>query len=51
MKHKHNKKETTPMEKLTQGYEKFIKRKETNENGKKLFDKTLKKATKQRGSR
>jgi len=40
-----SKKNQTPMEKLTQGYDKFIKGKETNKNGKKAFDKTLKKAT------
>ena len=41
------------MEKLTQGYEKFIKGKEVNNNGKALFEKTIKKATttKQRGSK
>jgi hypothetical protein len=38
------KKEKTPMEKITQNYEKFIKDKEVNENGKELFDKALKKA-------
>lgn len=48
---KSTKKKQTPMEKLTQGYEKFIKGKEVNKNGKKLFNKTLKKATKQRGSK
>ena len=48
---KGKKKELTPMEKLTSGYEKFIEGKETNKNGKQLFNKTLKKATKpkQRG--
>jgi hypothetical protein len=47
------KKKQTPMEKLTQGYEKFIKGKEQNQEGKKVFDKTLKNATrpKQRGSK
>ena len=41
------------MEKLTQGYEKFIKGKEVNNNGKALFEKAIKKATttKQRGSK
>ena len=41
------------MEKLTQNYEKFMKGKEINPNGKELFDKTLKKAAKpkQRGSK
>ena len=48
---KTNKKEKTPMEKLTQNHEKFMKDKEVNPNGKELFDKTLKKATKQRGSK
>lgn len=48
------KKEKTilPMEKLTAGYEQFIKGKELNQGGKKAFDKTIKKAakpTKQRG--
>jgi hypothetical protein len=32
------------MEKLTAGYEEFLKGKETNTNGKKLFEKTIKKA-------
>ena len=42
----------TPMEKLTTGYEKFIKGKELNSNGKELFDRTIKKAaTKLRGSK
>ena len=31
-----NKREQTPIEKLTQGYEKFIKGKETNSEGKEL---------------
>lgn len=44
-------KEKTPMEKLTQGYEKFIKGKKTSQGGKKAFNKTLKKATKSRGSK
>ncbi|MEO6670535.1 MAG: hypothetical protein ABIN36_13715 [Ferruginibacter sp.] len=42
------KKAQTPMEKLTQGYEKFIKGKKVNNNGKDLFDKVLKKATKKK---
>lgn len=49
-----SKKEQTPMEKLTQGYEKFIKGKELNNDGKILFDKAIKKATsikKQLGSK
>ena len=36
------------MEKLTAGYEEFIKGKELNKNGKKVFEKTLKKATKKK---
>jgi hypothetical protein len=44
-------KEKTAMEKITSGYEEFIKGKKTNKNGKKLFEKTLKKATKPRGSK
>ena len=38
------KKEPTPMEKLTAGYEKFIKGKEVNTNGRELFNKVIKKA-------
>lgn len=45
------KKEPTPMEKLTQGYEKFIKGKEINKNGKSAFNRVLKKAAKPRGSK
>lgn len=48
------KKAKTPMEKLTENYEQFIKGKETNPNGADLFNKVLKKATKkpkQRGSK
>lgn len=47
------KKGVTPMEKLTQGYEKFIKGQELKEGGKKQFDKAIKKAAKpkQRGSK
>jgi hypothetical protein len=47
------KKRQTPMEKLTQGYEKFINGRDQKNNGKKAFDKTLKKAMKpkQRGSK
>ena len=50
---KRNKKEQTSMEKLTQGYEKFVKNKETNDKGKELFSKVIKKATeiKARGSK
>lgn len=40
------KKEQTPMEKLTRNYEKFMKDKEINPDGKELFDKTLKNAAK-----
>lgn len=45
--------ELTPMEKLTQGYEKFIKGQELKKNGKGAFNKAIKKAvaTKQRGSK
>lgn len=45
------KKVKTPMEKLTENYEKFIKDKELNPNGKNLFDKAIKKTTKPRGSK
>ena len=38
----------TPMEKLTQGYEKFIKGKKVNKVGKVAFDKVIKKASKPR---
>jgi hypothetical protein len=41
----------TPMEKLTKGYEKFIKGKEINSEGKKLFDKTLNKSVKKQGGK
>ena len=34
----------TPMEKLTEGYEDFIKGKETQEGGKDAFEKAIKKA-------
>ena len=37
------KKQLTPMEKLTQGYEKFIERKETVNNWKEYFDNVIKK--------
>jgi len=42
------KKEKKPvsMDKLTEGYEDFIKGKEVNESGKETFDKALKKAVK-----
>ena len=39
-------KKSTPMDKLTQGYEKLIKGKELNDNNRELFDKAIKKATK-----
>ena len=39
------KKEKTPMEELTKGYEDFIKGKELNPKGKELFEKVIKKAT------
>jgi hypothetical protein len=48
------KKTVTPMDKLTAGYEKFIKEKETKKNGKVLFDKAIHKAAnikKGRGSK
>jgi hypothetical protein len=48
------KKEQTPMEKLTQGYDKFIKGREIKEDGKDQFEKALKKAAntkKQRGAK
>lgn len=45
------KKKQTPMEKLTAGYEKFIKGKEVNPEGKELFEKAIKKAAKPRASK
>lgn len=39
----------TPMEKLTQGYEKFIKSKEVNSKGKELFERVIKKSSKPKG--
>ncbi len=45
------KKKKTTMDKLTAGYEKFIEGKELNPNGQKLFNQTLKKAAKPRGSK
>jgi hypothetical protein len=47
------KKKLTPMEKLTAGYEKFIKGKELKENSQENFNKAIKKAAKpkQRGSK
>ena len=44
-----NKKAQTSMDKLTQGYEKFIKGKELNKDTKEQFDKIVKKATKPKG--
>lgn len=43
----------TPMDKLTQGYEKFIKGKELVQGGKEAFNKAIKKAVKpkQRGAK
>ena len=41
----------TAMENLTKGYEKFIKGKEVKKDGKKSFERTLKKATKPRNSK
>ena len=37
-------KQPTPMEKLTEGYEDFIKGKEVKEGGKDAFEKVIKKA-------
>lgn len=39
------------MERLTQNYEKFMEGKESNTKGEELFNKTLKKASKPRGSK
>jgi hypothetical protein len=44
-------KRITTMEKLTENYEKFIEGKQLKSNGKQLFDKTIKKASKPRGSK
>ena len=41
----------TPMEKLTQGYEKFIKGKDADPNGAEKFEKALKKAIKPRAAK
>lgn len=41
----------TPMEKLTAGYEDFIKGKELNNKGRDLFDKAMKKAAKPRSAK
>ncbi|CAN5489114.1 hypothetical protein BH11BAC5_BH11BAC5_43130 [soil metagenome] len=45
------KKPNITMDKLTEGYEKFIENKDTIQDSKKLFEKTIKKAakTKQHG--
>jgi hypothetical protein len=50
---KEKKEKQTPMDKLTQGYEKFIKGQELKADGKKLFEKAIKKASKpkQRGTK
>jgi hypothetical protein len=46
-----SKKQKSPMDKLTKGYEKFIEGKELNPKGEEVFNKTLKKASKPRGSK
>ena len=46
-----NKKKHKTIEELTAGYANFIKGKKVNSNGKELFDKVVKKAVKQRGSK
>lgn len=51
MKSDSKKKDKTPMEKLTEGYEKFIKGKKTKKEGKQAFEKALKEAIKQYGSK
>lgn len=48
---KKSKKEKTPMEKLTENYENFIKDKGINKKGKETFDKILKKATTPRSAK
>lgn len=40
------KKGKTPMDKLTEGYEKFIKGKELAKNSSQIFDRAIKKASK-----
>jgi hypothetical protein len=45
------KKAKTPMDKLTEGYETFIKGKGVNKNGKTIFEKVIKKASKPRASK
>lgn len=50
MKGNKKKKRLTPAQ-LDANYNKYMEGKELNNNGKKLFEKTLKKATKQLGSK
>ena len=45
------KKKDMTMEQVTAGYADFIKGKKLKSNGKQIFDKTLKKAVKQRDSK
>ena len=45
------KKKDMTMDEVTAGYNKFIKGKKLNPNSKKVFENTLKKAVKQRGSK
>ena len=45
------KKKILSMDELTANVEKALKGKKLNPNGKKLFERTLKEATKQRGSK
>ena len=40
------KKEPSQMDKITAGYEQFIKGKKLNKNGKEIFEKAIKKASK-----
>ena len=44
-------KKTKSMDELSKGYEKFINGKEVKKDGKSAFDKVIKKATKQCGSK
>ena len=46
-----NTKDKISMANLTKGYESFIKKNKAKSNGKKMFEKTMKKAIKQRGSK
>ena len=46
-----SKKKKSPMDKLTQGYEKLMEGKEVDPAGKEKFEKTLKKAVKSRGAK